>query len=164
MEDERNSETPPARCCGGGSDPGQETDAAAACCDCGAPLAVRSWIKTLIFVVVMAAAVGVGAYSLVSGSRVADEASVAPGGGPGSPAAVAGQPAPNSPAPGSPSCCAAGSGVVQAGAPSCPGAGSGGVRAGAPSCGSTAVAAQSGEPATCMPQGAGAPDSTHTGR
>ena len=63
MENERSEKDYSGDCCGGGSN--QDTGAS---CDCGTPKTRSRRIRTLIFAIIMLAAVGVGAYSLIAKS------------------------------------------------------------------------------------------------
>ncbi len=67
MESEKNTGGLSGGCCGGSQ---QGTDSGGGCgCGCDAGPARRGWIRTLIFAVVMLAAVAVGAYALRAKSR-----------------------------------------------------------------------------------------------
>ncbi|MCX5752307.1 MAG: hypothetical protein NTW97_01540 [Candidatus Krumholzibacteria bacterium] len=68
MENEKSDEARREDCCGGGSD---QANGPGAGCACGAAPPRRPWLRTLIAAVVILAAVGVGAYSLV-GKREAE--------------------------------------------------------------------------------------------
>ena len=68
MENDRSGDTHREDCCGGGSD---QTNGSGAGCACGAAPPRRPWLRMLISAVVILAAVGVGAYSLVA-KRAAD--------------------------------------------------------------------------------------------
>jgi hypothetical protein len=70
MEEDRTT-SPPQDCCSHDSQmdcSGLEAENGASC----APPRRKTWVKTLIFVIVMLAAVGVGAYSLLTESEPAE--------------------------------------------------------------------------------------------
>lgn len=95
MENERGNGASKGDCCGGGSD---QPNGSTAGCACGGLPPRRSWLRTLIAGVVILAAVGVGAYSLMAKRP---EKQAAPCG-----ASVA--PAAGKAAPAERSCCAGG--------------------------------------------------------
>ncbi len=68
MEEEKNCDERRDDCCGDGSD---RANGSIAGCACGAGPSRRPWLRTLIAAIVILAAVGVGAYSLLE-KRAAD--------------------------------------------------------------------------------------------
>jgi len=103
MENERNSDTRREDCCGGGSD---QVNGSIAGCACGAAPPRRPWLGTLIAVIVILAAVGVGAYSLM-GKRAADSCTQAESCG------ATAAPAAGKAAPAGRSCCPGGSAAAK---------------------------------------------------
>jgi hypothetical protein len=112
MEDERSSEVRRGDCCGGGSD---QANGSVGGCDCGAAPPHRPWLRTLIAVSVILAAVGVGAYSLMA-KRAVDPGKQAAS---CCPAAV---PAAGKAAPAGRSCCPGGSAAAKCAAQTVKGA------------------------------------------
>lgn len=99
MENEKSDEARREDCCGDGSD---QANGPGAGCACGAAPPRRPWLRTLIAAVVILAAVGVGAYSLV-GKREAGSCKQAASCG------AAAAPVAGKAAPAGRSCCASGS-------------------------------------------------------
>jgi hypothetical protein len=81
---------PVAPCCGGSPAPGCGPDDSAADCGCGAPPGPRAWIKTLIAAIVILAALGVGAYSLLATPAADTTSAATAGGNPGAAASATG--------------------------------------------------------------------------
>ena len=78
MERERDDRTAEGGCCAGGTGrDGAQRDPGASSCCCGSP-ARRPWVRTVIALIVILAAVAVGAYSLVKRPAAApgDEAAL----------------------------------------------------------------------------------------
>jgi len=111
MEREENDNAAEGGCCAGGPDrDGAQTEPSASCDCCGSP-ARRPWIRTAIAIVVILAAVAVGAYSLSKKPASApgsQAASCCPTNSPcptNSSAGVACQPSDTTRQAGSPACC-----------------------------------------------------------
>ena len=109
MENEKGNGARQGGCCGGESD---QANGSGAGCACGAGPQRRSWLRTLVAGVVILAAVGVGAYSLMA--KRPDKQAAACG------AAVA--PAAGKAAPAGRSCCAGGGAAGKCAAQSAKGA------------------------------------------
>ena len=103
MKNERSSEVRQGDCCGGGSD---QANGSGAGCACGAAPPRRPWLRMLISAVVILAAVGVGAYSLL-GKRAADQCKQAAS------CCAAAAPASGKAAPAGRSCCPGGSAAAK---------------------------------------------------
>ena len=67
MEEGKSSAGPQPDCCAGSPAPGGEKGSTETCGCCGSPPR-RSWLRTLVFLIVILAAIGVGAYSIFVGS------------------------------------------------------------------------------------------------
>lgn len=68
MGDTKSARQASAGCCAGGAEQeAPESSGPAANCVCAPTNARRSWVRTLIAAVILLAAIGVGAYSLISG-------------------------------------------------------------------------------------------------
>jgi len=139
MEEPKKIDIPMAPCCAGTGD-------TAADCGCGAPAGRHSWIKTLIAAIIMLAAIGVGAYSLLAAPAANTSAATSSGGStagtqPSAPAASAPVAAP--------SCCGQAAGVEAAPAPACCGgaAAAGPAAPQPPCCGGANTASAASPPA-----------------
>ena len=115
MEETKNDEQSPSECCAGGTGPEScGPDSSLAGCGCATTPTRRPWLKTLIAVIILLAAVGVGAYSMLATS--APEETSAPGSDDSSrrtaPASATAQSVPNA---AQPACC--GGAVHEAPAP-----------------------------------------------
>jgi len=110
VENENGKGVPESECGSGGNDRSDTSCGAAAECCCGTSSSRRSWIRTSIAGIVIFAAIGVGAYSLLADQKTSStkqtSASCAPASRAPGKAATAGR-----------SCCAGGTAAAKAAAP-----------------------------------------------
>src|SRR5512137_1313651 len=105
MDVPRNDGQEAAPCCADGQPCDRGPGSVAVSCDCGAPPR-WSWLRTLISVVILLSAVGVGAYALTRG-RTTGAASAESRKSTSPPAATSAT-TPAAPMPAAPSCCGGG--------------------------------------------------------
>jgi hypothetical protein len=105
MERERGDEAAEGGCCAGGPGRDGAQREPSTSCDCCGSVARRPWIRTAIAIVVILAAVAVGAYSLVTKPAAAPGSQAASCCPTNSSAGVACQPSDTTRQAGSPACC-----------------------------------------------------------